>query len=75
MSRRSTIIQKIKSMRSSKKQENFEETFFEVKKRNSLEEDIKSSNLLNGDSSPTPSLNSVGSVSSVNILDFCVRIK
>ena len=74
MSRRSTIIQKIKSMRSSKKQENFEETFFEVKKRNSLEEDIKSSNLLNGDS-PTPSLNSVGSVSSVNILDFCVRIK
>lgn len=72
MSRRNTLIQKIKNIRTSTKKDQFEEnTFFDVKKRNSFE-DIKS---LNVDSSPTPSLNSLGSDSSVNILDFCVKIK
>ena len=79
MSRRNTLIQKIKSIRtSSKKEERFEEnTFFDVKKRNSLENinSLNSLNSLNVDSSPTPSLNSLGSDSSVNILDFCVKIK
>ena len=76
MSRRNTLIQKIKSIRmSSKKEQNFgENTFFDVKKRKSLEN-------LNLDSSPTPSLNSTESDSSyssdnsLNILDFCVKIK
>lgn len=76
MSRRNTIIKKIKGIRmSSKKEQSFgENTFFDVKKRKSLEN-------LNLDSSPTPSLNSAESDSScssdnsVNILDFCVKIK
>lgn len=76
MSRRNTLIKKIKSIRmSSKKEQSFgENTFFDVKKRKSLEN-------LNLDSSPTPSLNSTESDSSyssdnsLNILDFCVKIK
>lgn len=79
MSRRNTLIQKIKSIRtSSKKDEKFEEnTFFDLKKRKSLE----NINSLDLDPSPTPSLKSVESGSSyssdnsVNILDFCVKIK
>lgn len=76
MSRRNTLIKKIKSIRmSTKKEQSFgENTFFDVKKRKSLEN-------LNLDSSPTPSLNSTESDSSyssdnsLNILDFCVKIK
>lgn len=76
MSRRNTLIKKIKSIRmSTKKEQSFGgNTFFDVKKRKSLEN-------LNLDSSPTPSLNSTESDSSyssdnsLNILDFCVKIK
>ena len=76
MSRRNTIIDKIKNIRKSKKMEttedeSCEQSFYDPDRYlNSL----NSLNCLNSpDSSPTPSINSLSSNDS--ILDYCVKIK
>lgn len=78
MSRRNTIIQRIKSIRNTKKDK--EETSMENLKKHSFSETARCSDTLKSfddiQSSPTGSINSIGSTDSVSsILDYCVKIK
>jgi len=79
MSRRNTIIDKIKNIRKSKKMEttedeSCEQSFYDPDRYLNSLNSLNSINCLNSpDSSPTPSINSLSSNDS--ILDYCVKIK
>ena len=78
MSRRNTIIQRIKSIRNTKKDKEEEETSEELNKQLFYQTTRCSGTLKSFDdiqSSPTGSINSIGSTDSVSILDYCVKIK
>lgn len=80
MSRRNTIIQRIKSIRNTKKDKEEEETTAEELNKNLFYQTARCSGTLKSfddiQSSPTGSINSIGSTDSVSsILDYCVKIK